>query len=511
MDQFKLEPDKPESYWLESSKRPHTEKKVELADADVIIAGAGITGITLAYLLVKAGVRVILFDAGRVMNGTTGHTTAKVTAQHGLIYDRLLNEAGREKAQMYYQANAEALSFIRSQIKQQQISCDYSVQDAYVFTNDDDYLSKLEREYKAYQTLGIHGSLTANIPIGLDVKSAIAMEGQAQFHPVKYLNYFVSEIIKEGGTILEQTPAVDVETGNLIQVKLRDGNVLKGKQLVMATHFPFYDKKGFYFARLEPQRSYVIGARSKTEYAGGMYISAEKPKRSIRATPLDNGDQLLLIGGDGHKTGQGIEEARHYNALLQYAKETFKIDKAEYRWSAQDLKTLDGIPYIGHQTSGESNLFIATGYDKWGMTNGTAGALLLRDLILGKESEYQQLYNPSRFDINPSLGNVISFNADVAKQLIKGKLDRPDQTVEELAAGEGGTVVIDGKRAGAYRDEMGQLHMVDTTCTHLGCEVKWNSGDKSWDCPCHGSRFSYQGEVLEGPATKPLKRLDEKR
>jgi Rieske Fe-S protein len=198
----------------------------------------------------------------------------------------------------------------------------------------------------------------------------------------------------------------------------------------------------------------------------------------------------------------------HYKALKNFAEQVFDIENTVYRWSAQDLVTLDKLPYIGELTSSQPNILVATGYRKWGMTNGTAAALLFRDIILGKENAYQHLYSPSRFYANPSLKNFLVENADVVSHLIKGKLEISDVRAEDLSNDEGAVTTVRGHRKGAYKDQEGKLHIVDTTCTHIGCEVEWNSGDRSWDCPCHGSRFSYTGEVIEGPAEKPLQKYD---
>ena len=240
-----------------------------------------------------------------------------------------------------------------------------------------------------------------------------------------------------------------------------------------------------------------------------MYISADEPTRSLRSVTV-NGEEMVLIVGESHKTGQGIETMEHYKALETFGEEVFGLEEIVHRWSAQDLITLDKLPYIGELTSGQPNILIATGFRKWGMSNGTAAALLFRDMILGKENTFQKLYTPSRFYANPSFKNFLVENANVVGQLIKGKLDSPKTNPEDLSNGEGAVITMDGHRKGAYKDDEGKLHIVDTTCTHIGCEVEWNNGDRTWDCPCHGSRFSFTGEVIEGPAEKPLQKYDYK-
>jgi Rieske Fe-S protein len=253
-------------------------------------------------------------------------------------------------------------------------------------------------------------------------------------------------------------------------------------------------------------RSYILACKTDDDYPGGMYISADNPTRSIRSVELD-GEKGVLIAGESHKTGQGGNTQEHYSALEKFAEQHFTVKEVVNRWSAQDLITLDKVPYIGRLTQGEQNVLVATGFKKWGMTSGVLAAKLLRDYVLERENEYHEVFSPSRFYADPSLKEFIKTNADVAGHLFKGKLQTPAKTYEHLSNDEGGVIQFKGQRAGGYKDDEGNVHIVDTTCTHLGCETEWNEGDRTWDCPCHGSRFSTTGDVIEGPAEKPLKRL----
>ncbi|WP_147535068.1 FAD-dependent oxidoreductase [Bacillus marasmi] len=500
-------PQYPKAYWLDSVSIPSFPSLTEDVDVDVAIVGGGITGITSAYLLSQKGVKVGLIESGRLLNGTTGSTTAKVTAQHGLIYDELITTLGEEKAKLYYESNKQAMDFVKSVVKEQQIDCELQEEDAYIYTQSADYIQQLTNEINAYEKLGIPGEFVSSTPLPFPVNGAVIMKNQAQFHPLKYLIYFINKITENGGLIFEQTPAVDITTGPRAQVIAKNGNKLSCNHMIIATHFPFEDKLGFFFARMHADRSYVLAVKTKQEFPGGMYINAEQPTRSLRYTMI-NGEKLVLFGGDHHKTGQGIDTFKHYEALEAFADSTFGIEKIPYRWSAQDLTTSDKVPYIGKMTDQYNHIFLATGYRKWGMTNGTVAALMLSDMILGKETPYEELYRPYRFHADPDLKQLVTDNLDVAKHLIKGKLELVKRQPEDLANDEGAVVSVNGKRAGAYRDEQGNLHIVDTTCTHMGCELEWNNGDRSWDCPCHGSRFSVDGDVLEGPAEYPLQKLD---
>ncbi|GGE33201.1 oxidoreductase [Pullulanibacillus camelliae] len=500
-------PESPEPYWRDFITLPEFPQLEDNLQVDVVIVGGGITGLTAAYLLVKEGLKVAVLEAGKLLNGTTGHTTAKVTVQHGLIYDEFIQNIGKSRTRLYYEANAEALSFIRKTIEEHSIDCDFSEQDAYIYATTEHYARKLEKEAKAYAKLGIDGGLVNNLALDIDIQNGLVMKNQAQFHPVKYLARFIDVIKEKGGLIFEDTTAVNVKTGKEPVVFTRKGLEVTGRYVLVCSHFPFYEGKGFYFTRMHAERSYVVAVKTKKHYPGGMYINAEDPVRSLRSTMM-NGEEIVLVGGESHKTGQGTDTMAHYKALETFGDELFGIDRVAYRWSAQDLVTLDKLPYIGELTSGEANILVATGYRKWGMTNGTAAALLLRDYVMQQETPYQKLFTPSRFYLHPSLKNFLVENANVAGHLIKGKIEAPNRKMNDFANDEGGVVIHKGQRKGVYKDKEGALHVVDTTCTHLGCEVEWNDGERTWDCPCHGSRFSYTGEVIEGPAETPLQQHD---
>ncbi|WP_186577731.1 FAD-dependent oxidoreductase [Aquibacillus kalidii] len=501
-------PETPEPYWRESVSFPSFPKLEEDITVDVGIVGGGITGITTAYLLSKKGYKVALIEAGKLLNGTTGHTTAKVTAQHGLIYDELIQHLGEDKARLYYEAAMEAKQFIKDTIEEKNIACDWSSEDAFVYTNSDKYVSKIDKEMEAYEKLDIKGGIVDDIPFNIPIKKAIKMDDQAQFHPLKYLKPLVDSIIENDGLIYENTTASSVDSGDHPIILTSNSHHIVCKRVVQASHFPFHGGEGYYFARMYPSRSYIVGVTSKESYPGGMYISAEKPTRSIRSTTVD-GEELWLIGGDGHRTGEGKPTLEHYQALEQFAETTFGMDEYKYRWSAQDLTTLDKVPYIGQVTDDQPEILVATGYRKWGMTNGTVAALVLTDIITGTDNRFIDLYKPSRFHADPDLKKFNKYNAKVAKHLIKGKLEYTSTTIEDVGQDEAKVIRLNGNRAGVYRDKHGEVHIVDTTCTHMGCEVNWNNGDRTWDCPCHGSRFAIDGAVVEGPANKPLKKLEE--
>lgn len=492
----------PQSYWIASTPTTDYPKLTEDIKVDVLIVGGGMSGISCAYLLAKEGVKVAILEADRILQGTTGHTTAKITSQHGLIYNKIKSKMSMEFAQQYADANEAAIRLIEKTQNDLHIDCDFMPQSSFVFTRQDEYVQKIKDEVETASKLGIKASYLEEIPFNIPIKAAVRFENQAQFHPRKYLLGLAKEISNKGVSIYEQTRAIDIEENGAYVVTTSDEKKVTADKVIIASHYPFYNKHGMYFARIYTERSYSIAIKAKEKYPGGMYISEEDPSKSLRSQISDDGE-LIIIGGEHHKTGQGIDTNNHYEALIAFAKDHFTVEDIPYRWSTQDCMTIDDVPYIGHFTSNTPNLYVATGYRKWGMTNSTVSAMILSDLIIRGKSPYQDVYNPSRKTITASAKEFVKENVNVAKELLKGKLSRlPDDF--EIEPGEGKVINGLGERIGAFKDDKGGLHLVNTTCTHMGCELQWNSAERSWDCPCHGSRFTYEGDIIEGPAVMPL-------
>lgn len=500
--------DKPQSLWIATTEKPNYPRLEEDIKTEILIIGGGIAGITCGYLLQKEGFSVTILEGDKIANGTTGHTTAKITSQHGLLYSKLKKQMSEELARQYAQANETAIHEIKNVVDALQIDCDYLPQSAYVYTQREDILEKIQEEADAALSLGIDAAYCDTVPIPLSVKGAVAFHHQAQFHPLKYVLRLAEAFVEKGGRLFENSRAVSLD-----EIQEKDSHYLvqtdknckvMAKEVIIASHYPFYNKQGMYFSRIYPERSYVVALKTKEKYSGGLYICEEEPTRSLRSQKYGD-SELVLFGGENHKTGQGADTRNHYQTLMEAGSQLFTIEDIPFHWSTQDCMTLDSLPYVGNLTSKTPHLYILTGFNKWGMTNSMASAMLLRDLLLKGESPWQEVYSPSRGATLSSAVEFVVENADVGKNLIKGKLEsNPPQESVQLKADEGRVVEVGGERLGIYKDPEGGLHTVNTTCTHMGCELNWNAAERSWDCPCHGSRFSVDGAIIEGPATRPL-------
>jgi glycine/D-amino acid oxidase-like deaminating enzyme/nitrite reductase/ring-hydroxylating ferredoxin subunit len=467
---------------------------------DVVVVGAGITGLTLARMLVDAGAGVVVVDAGPVCAGATGYTTAKVTALHRLIYGELTDRHGEERARAYAAANQAAVERVAAFAESDGIDCNLTRAAAVTYTARDEHVLEVEREVEAARKLGLPVELTGNVPLPYPVSAAIRLDNQLHFHPRRYCLGLARRIVDAGGSVHEHTRARAVATSSSDVSVTTDRGTITADRSVLATHLPFLDRGGF-FARAHPYRSYALAVRLRGAAPEGMYISVEDPTRSLRPAP----DGRLIVGGEGHRTGEETNTLRHYVALESWARDHFDVSSVDYRWSAQDYETLDGLPYVGRITPREERVLVATGFRKWGMTNGTAAAEILADRILGRDNQGATAFDATRLAPRPSITAFLRENVAVAGHFAIDRvaaLRAP--TTDALEPGQGAIARHNGTRAACYRDEEGSLHAVSAVCTHLGCQVTFNDAERTWDCPCHGSRFDVDGRVLEGPAVKDL-------
>jgi glycine/D-amino acid oxidase-like deaminating enzyme/nitrite reductase/ring-hydroxylating ferredoxin subunit len=490
------------SLWIATSSEARTRPQWPSDHVDVAVVGAGIAGLTTARLLAAEGASVVVVDAGEVAAGATGYTTAKVTALQRTTLSEIVARHGAERAAAYADANRAAVERVAELATADAIDCELERAPACTFTVAADAVGEIEAEHAAALGAGLPTRLDADTELPLDVAAAVWLDDQVQFHPRRYCLGLVDAIVQSGGAVLEHTRALGVErrTGGCM-VTTASGTIDAG-HVVVASHLPFLDRGGF-FARAHPYRSYALAVRLEGERIGGMYISAESPTRSIRSTP----GGWTILGGEGHKVGHDPDTRERYGALDGWARHHFPVAEVGYRWSAQDYESVDGLPYVGRLTPGRGRIWVATAFRKWGMSNGTAAAMILSDLISGRDNPWAETFDATRLAPGASLKSLVTENLEVGKRFVIDRVKtRHPQPVEELATGEGAIAELDGEPVAAYRDEDGTLHTVAPNCTHLGCRVAFNTAERSWDCPCHGSRFDVDGHVLEGPATEDLAR-----
>jgi Rieske Fe-S protein len=331
---------------------------------------------------------------------------------------------------------------------------------------------------------------------------AARFDGQAEFHPYKYLLGLAGQLEKAGGRVYEHSRATNVHETAPCRVETEDGEIF-AEHVIVATLMPFLDR-GFFFARAFPNRSYAISARIKGQAPVGMFISLGSPTRSIRAHPQANGE-VLLVGGEGHRVGSEAAEPERYERLVEFASQHWNLEAVEHRWSAQDYAPDDGVPYIGRLHPRSSNVYVATGLKKWGITGGTAAAVLISDAIQNRENRWAKLFSSTRVRPLAEAPKFALENAHAGFHFVADRLQhRGQRRIHELGPGEGDIVSSAGRKVAGYRDRDGGLHAVSTRCTHLYCQVRWNQAEETWDCPCHGSRFDPDGDVLAGPAVRPL-------
>lgn len=502
-------PGKPISVWMDTAPGMAIPQRELLKETDVLILGGGIVGLTTADHLSHSGKKIAMVEASQLVTGVTGFTTAKITSLHKLIYHQLIDRFGEEKAQQYADANQWAIEHIRETVATHSIDCDFFEEKALTYTMSPDKLWEIEKEVDAAKKLGLPASLEFPSGQNFPIAGAIQLTGQARFHPRKYLLDLAKRFIANGGTIVEGARALKVtEDAEGVEVETTQG-VIRCKQLVLATHSPIHDE-AFYFARLFPRRSYALAMRVNGALPCGMYINIDDTVRSMRRHRLA-GEDILILGGEGHKPGQDDNTVDRYMALANWAMEHFNVLEFLYHWSTQDNQTPDGLPYIGFATKKNHRILLATGFDGWGMTNGTVAGKLLADLILETPNPWTELYDPNRGEVK-GVPKMVKEGLNVAKYLLGDPLKGGERiALSGVLAGEGKIVETEDGLVAAYRDKCGGLHLVSPECTHMGCNLHWNTAEKSWDCPCHGSRFNPEGEVLHGPAVTPLTyvKLDE--
>src|SRR3954462_9147008 len=493
------------SLWVDTAPETDYPALTPGLHVDVAVLGGGIAGLTTALLLKRDGARVAVVEAGRVGAGGTAYTTAKVTSLHGIQYQSVASNFGDDGASAYAEANEKGLAQVAAFVDELKIDCDWRRKPAYTYAEDDSDRDTIEKEVDAAQRAGLDAHFTTETDLPWPVAGAIRVDDQAEFHPRLYLIALAKAVAGRGSHVFERTRATAVAGGKEhVRVSTAAGE-LTADQVVVATHFPFLDRGG-YFARMHPERSYGLGLylRPGAKAPQGMYLSTESPSHTVRSHPTARGE-MVIAGGESHKTGQGGDTTERVARLERWAHEHFDVRSIEYRWSTQDNMPVDGVPFIGRLAPFQKRLWVATGFMRWGLTNGTAAGMILTDLIAGRKNPWADLFDATRFKPLASAKELVKENANVGVRFVGDHLGRPDvRSVDALAPGEAGIVRRGAGKVAAYREDDGTLHTVSAVCTHLGCQVKWNEAETSWDCPCHGSRFDFTGRVIQGPAVKDL-------
>lgn len=555
------------SFWLDSIENKNKFNKLEKdISTDVCIVGAGIFGLTCGYYLTKQGYNVVLLEKEKdIASKTTGHTTAKITSQHNLIYKYLIDSLGESMAKKYLYANQDAIENIYQIINDENIDCDFVRQDSYVYTNNLDELEKIKLENKAVNSLGFKSEFVTSTPLPFNVLGALRFPNQAEFNPIKYA-YGLAKCITSNGSsaidglvnagsvgsvsvgdgIVENSPGGaslnlakgtgEIYTDTLVQNIKKENDefitsckdyVVRSKYVILASHYPFIDRLGYYFLKMYQSTSYVIAVDIGDKTFDGMYINSKQPTFSYRFANFSGscGKRLLLVGGADHKTGSKIDLSNAYSILEYEVRKYYPDCKVLYKWNTEDCITLDKIPYIGEFSHFMPNMYIGTGFNKWGMTSSNVAGNIIVDKILGRENEYENVFKATRLHPiknNVELGNMIkettnsfvinkfkvpertSENTKDASKNITERVSDFDKNFSDIENDTGHVFEYNSEKVGIYKDKDGKIFAVKPICTHLGCLLSWNNLDKTWDCPCHGSKFDYMGHQLYNPAIKDL-------
>ena len=540
------------SYWIDSVKDQNKFGALEEnIKTDICIIGGGLTGLSTAYNLSKYKIRTVLLEKDEICKQTSGNSTAKITSQHGLIYKYLTDSKGQDFARKYYEANENAIRNIKSIIDKEEIDCDFEYQPAYVFTQKVQDVQKIKDEVEAVNNFGGRAKFIEakdieinklnsveyvenkeeklkisgdniekeNLNLERDVVkermkqvlpikaiAGIEFENQAQFNPYKYGNALSKICIDSGIKIFEHSKVIDVDTEDGDEyyiITLENGCKIKSKYVVITTKYPIVNIPGFYFVKMYQSSSYAIAMQTKQRLFEGMYINSEEPTISLRTAKFGD-EYLLIVVGFDHKTGAQIDLSNSYRYLEEVAKSLYPEGKIKYRWNTEDCITLDKIPYIGNFSNLWENTYVATGLNKWGITTSNIAAEIITDKILGQENEYEEIFKSTRLEPIKNIKEVTNMVKESVNSLVTKKLELQQEEANQIQNGEGKIVEVNGQKIGIYKNNEGEIYKVNPACKHWGCELSWNNLEKTWDCPCHGSRYDFKGNLIYGPSVKNL-------
>jgi glycine/D-amino acid oxidase-like deaminating enzyme/nitrite reductase/ring-hydroxylating ferredoxin subunit len=476
---------------------------------DSLIVGAGITGITTALLLQRAGLKCVIADAHNAGYGTTGGTSAHINTFADTTYAEVEKDFGKEASKQFASAILDSVNLIADNVRTYNIDCDFQWKKAYVYAQTDKEAKELTDLYESAQRAGVAAEQTDKAPAPVPYQKAAVFENQAQFHPLKYVTALLAEFIKLGGALLENTMINEVDSVDGYHIAKSKNNLqIKAKSVVYATHIPPGGVNVLHF-RNAPYRSYVIAAEltDENDYPDALVYDMQEPYHYFRTHVID-GKKYLISGGHDHKTGHGDSE-QSLTDLINYTKECYSVKSVGAKWSAQYYVPTDGLPYIGHLPGASDGIYAATGFNGNGMILGTVSAIVLSDIISKGESVYQDLFKPSRIKPIAGFTEMVKENADVAARFFADRFGIEElESFVQIPADTGEIFEYNDKKVAIYKDPSGNIKALDPVCTHTGCIVNWNNLEKSWDCPCHGGRFNADGNVLTGPPRLDLKQVD---
>ncbi|MFE1437243.1 FAD-dependent oxidoreductase [Streptomyces sp. NPDC058739] len=498
------------SYWIETAPghEPAPPPAGDVA-VDVAVVGGGMAGLSTAWELARRGREVAVLEAGRIAGGVTGHTTAKLTALHTLVYDHLRRTRGPEGARLYARSQSAAIRRAAETVDDLGIDCEWEEAAACTYAEDPRHVPQLRAEAEAAREAGLPAEFVTETELPYPVAGAVRVTGQAQFHPVKYLQAVADELRRRGATMYEGTRVTGLTEGEPCILTTDTGVKVRARKVVVATHYPVFDR-ALLFTRLAPRRELVVAGTLGADRAPrDMHITTEQNTRSVRSAPYADGTRLLVVTGEHFTPGSADVEER-FDRLIAWADSRFPGLTLTHRWATQDNDSTDSVPLVGPLHPGSRHTYVATGFGGWGLSGGIMAGNLIADLVEGRKPEWAGLYDPRR------LGSVVregvSFlknQAHVAKHFVGDRL--PSVTTpapEDLAPGDGAVLRVGGHQCAVHRDDSGQLSAVSARCTHLGCLVAFNRAEQAWECPCHGSRFAPDGRILQGPAVRPLEKRD---
>lgn len=494
-----------ESPWIDAAAPEYPQLEGDQA-TDIAIIGGGITGISAAHLLRRAGYRVTVLEARRVGRQVTGLSSAKVTSQHNLIYGRLTHSFGLDAARTYAEVNEAALRHIAAAVQELHLDCQFEARSAYTYTQDPGRVAELRAEVDTASRLGLPARFASDTPLPYGVAGAVVFDDQAQFDPYAYVRGLTERVVASGVEVFEGTRVTKIDESASYVAVATDHGVVTASHVIVATNLPITDA-GLYYAHTYPIAHCAIAVSIDGAGPDGMFISIDEPTRSLRALHGADGTRLLVVG-PRFTPGQAVDTRAEFETLEAFARAHFPVRSLDYRWTNEDYQSVDGLPYVGRLSKDHERVLVATGFGGWGITTGVAAAAVLADHVAGVTTSASRLFDSTRVTPRQSAREFIGAGLGVARTWLQDRLSStPQLDLDALNLGEGRVFEVGDQKVAVSRDSLGTLHAVSAECSHLGCVLGWNSGMSTWDCPCHGSIFTADGVVVHGPAVKDLEQV----